>query len=493
MTTGANIAQSPSEFPGDAVLESALAQAPFAVILFAADPPYTVLWRNSAHGVMSDSDDREVEGLTMEEAFPPTAETGGAAALDAMADTFARLRDGGAAEEIGPYRFDLRDEAGTYVEHHWTMQLSAVAQGGRVVAVMQVAQDVTATVLADRMARTLGRAAESTAAFSSFRFDPETGRFPRSPGVDAMFGFAPGEVGDQAAPFFERVHPDDLAEVHAEVARIFAAPRGEIASFDYRVRLPEGGERFVRIRAEVATDPEDRREKLVGTFIDLTDVEEIRRSLEQESAFRETLVEEANHRIKNSLAIALSMIRLEARALGKMETVGLEEARDALAKVETRVRAISSVHSLMQMAGGRTVISLTSLLGEIVGHTRESAGIGAADLKLDPPASDIPLGSDLAVTLCLILNEVMTNALKYGVFTGGGTDIRLSAEAARGEVTIVVSNAIATDRRISASPSTGLGSRLVRQMATQIDARISAETRGDTYVTTIELPVSPTP
>lgn len=489
MTASTDIDVDRPRFPLDAMLEGALAQAPFAVVLFGAEPPYTVLWRNTAHGVMSHSADRDVEGLALEEAFPPTGETGGAAALDAMFAAFARLRDGGAAEEIGPYRFDLPDAAGTYVEHHWTMQLSAVEQDGRIVAVMQVAQDVTAAVLADRMAQTLSRAAESTAALSSFRFDPETGRFPRSPGVDAMFGFAPGEIGDEAAPFFDRVHPDDVASVHAEVARVFAAPRGEIACFDYRIGLPDGRERFIRIRAEVATDPEDRREKLVGTFIDLTDVEETRRALLRENAFRETLVEEANHRIKNSLAIALSMIRLESRALGKRAEVGLAEAREALAKIEIRVRAISSVHSLMRMANGQTVISLTALLGEIVGHTRESAGVGEDDLKLDPPASDIPLGSDRAVTLCLILNEVLTNALKFGVFTDGGTDIRLVATTAPEEVKIVVSNAIATERRITASPSTGLGTRLVHQMAAQIDALISAETQGGTYVTTITIPV----
>ena len=51
-----------------------------------------------------------------------------------------------------------------------------------------------------------------------------------------------------------------------------AAPRGEVASFDYRIERPDGTHRFVRIRGEVATDPRDRPPRLVGTFIDLTDI-----------------------------------------------------------------------------------------------------------------------------------------------------------------------------------------------------------------------------
>ncbi|MEM1148997.1 MAG: hypothetical protein AAGI03_00360 [Pseudomonadota bacterium] len=126
----------------------------------------------------------------------------------------------------------------------------------------------------------------------------------RSEDVDRMFGFELDEAGQYAAPFLGRVDPNYLDGVYAEVARVRAAPHGETLSLDYPVLWPGGTERFLRIRGEMAIDPADRREKLVGTFVDLTDIDQDRRSLAQSLEMREALVAEANHRIKNSLSIA---------------------------------------------------------------------------------------------------------------------------------------------------------------------------------------------
>jgi two-component sensor histidine kinase len=471
----------------------ALDQAPFAVLLFRPDERLTLLWRNHAHAVMSESVGRDIAGQGMFEAFPPTDEDGGAAAMDAIRQSVGRIRATGASDEIGPYRFDIAASGdsyagGGYEEHHWQMQLSPVHRNGRLVAILQIAQDVTKTVLSDRLAGSLRRAAQSTAALSFFSFDPDSGHFDRSAGVDEMFGFAPGEVGDGAGPFFDRVHPDDVAGVHAEVQRVFAAPPGEIASFDYRVQIPGGSERFVRIRGEVAIDPADRRPKLVGTFIDLTDIEENRRALKRENAFREVLVAEANHRIKNSLAIASAVIRMEARALSA-DDMSVEEARAALYNVETRVNAISSVHGLMQMGGRKTDVSLRALLERIVEYTRDSAGLGPDDLVFIGAEVDLSLNSDHAVTLGLILNEILTNALKYGVARVGPSDIRLSAHVGPDGMRITLINAIVEARGDTSIPSSNLGSRLVRQLAAQIGAEIRSGSDGVTYTTTVHVPV----
>ncbi|WP_281827051.1 sensor histidine kinase [Jannaschia rubra] len=472
----------------EAGLRAALDQAPIAVLLFRSDERLTLVWRNRAHAVISGSVGRDVAGQGMFQAFPPTEEDGGAAAMDAIRDAVDRIRATGMPEEIGPYRFDILRTDGTYAEHHWQMRLSPVQRQDRLVAILQIAQDVTATVLSDRLSESLRRAAQSTAALSYFSFDPETGRFDRSTAVDEMFGFAPGEIGDDAGPFFDRVHPDDVGGVHAEVERVFAAPKGEIASFDYRVRIPDGSERFIRIRGEIATDPADRRPKLVGTFIDLTDIEENRRALERENAIRETLVAEANHRIKNSLAIALAMIRIEARALGS-DDVSVGEARDALKNLEARVRAISSIHGLMQMGDRQTTVSLRSLMERIVEYTRDSASLGADDLVLQGVEDDLSLNSDEAVTLALILNELLTNALKYGIARAGPSDIRLSAGIGSDGVRITLSNAIVELRKDGAIPSSRLGSLLIRQLAPQIGAEIASRSDGATYTTTIHMPI----
>ena len=472
------------------LVTDAIAQAPFAALLFRADADLTLLWRNHAHAVMSDAVDRPIENQPMFKAFPPSADAAGAAAKDAIRQCVARILKSHQAEDIGPYRFDLRGDDGLFVEHHWQMQMSPVLRDGAVVAILQVAKDVTHEVLSARLSETLKRAARSTAAVSYFSFDPGSGAFVRGGEVDAMFGFAAGEAGETADAFFARIHPEDEESVRTEVERVFAAPKGEVASFDYRVMLPEGGENFIRVRAEVATDPEDRKDKLVGTFVDLTDLERNRRSLADALRLQEALVSEANHRIKNSLAIATSMLRLEQVALQKRERIDPAEAAEALASTAARIRAISDAHGLMQMNQQRTSVSLRALVERLVGYARTTAHISDAEMTLALPSRDIILGSDTAITMAMILNEIMTNALKYGVQQGEGTKIAVTATLTDETLTVVLENLKATRKRSVDIPSTKLGSALIAQLIQQIGATMDIRETAKSYRTELTVPLS---
>jgi two-component sensor histidine kinase len=459
-----------------------LAQAPFAVLLFGTDEDLTTLWRNSAHEAMTDTVGEDFTGRALFEAFPPSASAEGAEAMHQIKAAVAQLTETRETIETGPHRYDLRGPDGTFREHHWRMQMSPVIQDGKVTAVFQTAHDATRDVLDAELLKTLQRSAESSASISYFRFDPETDRFIRSLGVDEMFGFKPGEAGPFAAPFFDRVHSDDLPSVYAEVERVFASPRGEIAAFDYRVPHEDGTERFLRIRAEVAIDPEDRREKLVGTFTDLTDVEHDRQSLRREVAMREALVEEANHRIKNSLAIALSMLRMERRALGQYEN----EATAALGALEARINAISAAHGLMRLEHDRIDVSLHAFVREILGHVVASLGTFDGDMDLDVSGPDLSFESQKATSLGLILNELLTNALKYGLNREGHASVGIQLDSTSDEVVIEVRNKIEKDAPIDVISSSNFGMRLIHQLADDMDMTFTAEAEGDDFVAQVK-------
>lgn len=479
-----------SDFPETDMhlLLSGMEQAPFAALLFLPDAGLTLTWRNEAHALMTDTVGVDVIGQPMFEAFPPSEDLEGTAAMDAIRTSVIEMVTTGASTDIGPYRYDLRAPGGGFVEHHWRIRMSPVVSAGRVAAILQVAQDVTQEVLATKLSETLQRAAATTTAVSYFNYDPQTDHFIRTATVDEMFGFAAGEAGDLAAPFFDRIHPEDLPGVHAEVARVLCAPRGEVAAFDYRVPQADGTERFLRIRAEMAIDPADRREKLVGTFVDLTDVEMHRRQLQRELALREALVSEANHRIKNSLAIALAVLRMEKQVLLKENHDHSSSTVAALTALEGRIGAISSVHGLMQLDGNRTDVSLRSLIDELVRKVHASSGVPPEDVQLTLTGPDRLLDSDMAATLGMILNELMTNALKYGMSAEGRAEITVTAEITPEEARIEVTNRIETEAPIDAITSSRLGSMLVQQLASDYDATVEAGPRGEIYVTRLCLP-----
>ena len=478
----------PSE-PAVEILAHAIAQAPFAALLFRADEKLTLLWRNSAHETMSGSVGLEVAGQGMFEAFPPTQDEEGKAAMTAILDTVAEMRETKTSKEIGPYRYDLQTD-GRFVEYHWRISMSPVVSDGELVAVLQVAQDVTREVLDKRLSETLRRSATSTADVSHFSYDPGTDDFVRSGAVDTMFGFAPGEAGDLAAPFFERVHADDLPGVREEVARVLAAPPGEVAAFDYRVLHPDTSERFLRVRAEVAIDPSDRRAKLVGTFVDLTDVENDRRQLKRELALREALVEEANHRIKNSLSIALAMLRMGKQSILRADANNTEAAITEVEAMETRIGAITKAHGAMRLNGDRTDVVLGDLLEGLVRQMQVTADLSEEDIRLVLRGSEVRIDSDLATSLSLIMNELLTNAVKYGLNSAGSADIELVAETGSEGCSITITNRIETEDPIDAIPSTRLGSTLVRQLASDFGTEVETDASDGVYASRIRLPAS---
>lgn len=470
------------------LLLQSIAQAPFAVLLFLPDEKLTLVWRNGAHASMSASDDADVLGKGMFEAFPPSGDAEGDAGMQAILDSVAEIKRTCKHVEIGPYRYDLKNAAGEYVEYHWLIKMSPAVVDGKVSAILQTATDVTEQVLNTRLSDSLQKAASNTAAVSFFKYDPTTDYFERNIGVDQMFGFAEGEAGDLAKPFFDRVHPEDLPQVHAEVARIFAAPRGELAFFDYRVSLPDGEERFLRIRAVVTTDPADRKEKLVGSFVDLTDVELDRRELKRAVSFKEALVKEANHRIKNSLAIALSILRMEKRAIAEQLSTS-DSVVTALGNLESRIRSISTTHGLMQLDGNRLDVSLQNVVRQLVDQLRSTADLGDKQVQLSITGPDVHLISDKATSVSLIINEMMTNALKYGLDTDGDADILIDMTTDDEMVRIAMTNHIEKDRPIEAITSTKIGSMLTAQIAADLQAEVNAENHGTEYRATLTFPV----
>lgn len=477
----------------EGILALGFETVPFAALFYLPDDKLTILWRNSAHAVMSGSVGSDIAGMGMFEAFPPSSEDGGSDAVDFIRKATDEVLRSGKPQEVGPARFDLLNDEGHYVEHHWQMHFAPIRKDGEIIAILQTARDVTEATLTARLAQSHRRAATSTASVAYFSYDPETDLFLRHDAIDAMFGFAPNEAGPYAGPFFDRVHPEDIDAVHAEVARVLAAPHGEIASFDYRVPLPSGDERFVRIRGEIATDPIDRRPKLVGTFVDLTDIETARRDLEQAVTAREALVVEANHRIKNSLQIALSLLRLQSSKLMVAGGPAADKAREALRAVESRVRAVADVHAAIQIDDDAAQINLVTLFTRLVQSTRKSAELPDAAMLFTHPDTRIRLRSDTAIALSLMLNELLTNAIKYGA---PSPQAPVTVDLATSEVDgvrITVANA---DLNRTASTldidSSGTGERLVQQFASQIGATITRTKDGVQVVATILMPVEAT-
>jgi PAS domain S-box-containing protein len=115
--------------------------------------------------------------------------------------------------------------------------------------------------------RTLRHALEM-AGMGVWQRDLRTNQCLRSPGIDAMFGFAPGQVGEDAGPFLLRLHPDDSAAMQGDIG--YALATGAPISREFRILLPGGRIRWILARGEVVKDADGAPERIISVMMDVT-------------------------------------------------------------------------------------------------------------------------------------------------------------------------------------------------------------------------------
>ncbi len=188
----------------------------------------------------------------------------------------------------------------------------------------------------------------------------------------------------------------------------------------------------------------------------------LRRALEQQKV----LVNEINHRVKNSLQLVASMFSLQAATTKNAElTQSLHEAM-------SRVTAVARIHERLYRTADIGTVDLASYLADIC---QDLAGLSPQCEVNYQPDCPIPIATDRAVRVALLVTELVTNAAKHAYPEGryGQVKVKL-ARADEDTVRLSVCDegaGLATDFDIERSGSLGL--KIVRALLTQTGAKLS--------------------
>jgi len=210
---------------------------------------------------------------------------------------------------------------------------------------------------------------------------------------------------------------------------------------------------------------------------------ELRRSL----AEREMLLREVNHRVKNSLQLVLSMLSLQG---GEFREAG---ARELFAKAIARVTAIASIHERLYQDTDPLSIDMQTYLSGLCAELAR-AGIGderPADLRTDIEPLRLP--TENGVSLALIVNELVMNALKHGRPADRPALINVSLRRlAPGQARLTIADngpgMSAGQLGASGKPPSGLGSRLITMLVRQLNGQLHIE-HADGYAAHITFPL----
>lgn len=181
----------------------------------------------------------------------------------------------------------------------------------------------------------------------------------------------------------------------------------------------------------------------------------------------ELALAEVNHRVANSLALVAALVRLQ------MAAVADPAAKDALAETQGRISAIAGIHRRLYTTDDVRVVEIDAYLGNLVSEIQasllQSSGIA---VRLDAAPLRIP--TDKAVSLGVVVNELVTNALKYAYGDDEVGEIRVRlTEGAPGMVELVVADDGIGWRGEGPARGTGVGSRVIAATAAGLGATLS--------------------
>lgn len=220
-----------------------------------------------------------------------------------------------------------------------------------------------------------------------------------------MAGRVP-QQGDKWCVTWRLFHPDGSPLPHDECPMAIALKEGRSVRGAEAIAERPDGSRVPFI--PYPTPLHDADGRLIGAINMLVDITERKRAENRQR----TLIDELNHRVKNTLATVQSLAAQTARHA--------EGAQDLYEKLEARLLALSRAHDLLTRRHWENA-PLDSLVSEILSPITQG---GAERIQIEGPS--IYVSTREALNLTMVLNELATNAVKYGALSVAGGSVGVS-------------------------------------------------------------------
>lgn len=298
------------------------------------------------------------------------------------------------------------------------------------------------------------RLAVQSARLGLFEIDWKSRRRHWSPELRAMMAVPENLDISNDHDLLRRIIPAEDFDAFRERQRKWFDPAtGADYEDEHEIIRFDGSRCHVQLRGRTLfeeTDLGPRPTRTVGLMMDITD----RKRAESQ---RELLLGELNHRLKNIFATVSSLVTLSARSARSVD--------DYAAAVRDRVFAFSAAHSLVRDTGPGSTASLLTIAKTIAARGFED--------KVHVGGEDLELGAESAVAFGMILNELFTNAIKYGALSSQEGQVVL--EWKRTEDTLVLTWMERGAPSAKPNDRVGFGTRMIEQNVASIGGVIDRQ------------------
>jgi len=313
-----------------------------------------------------------------------------------------------------------------------------------------------------------------------YSIGPDFNLLTISPSVERYLGYRPEELIGRHVGEMNLLSPGYLEVAFEDISRALA---GELRPSQMYEFIAKDGTRRI---GELTGAPLYRDGQVIAVITVARDITERVRTDEQLKASlaeKEILLKEIHHRVKNNLQIVSSLLYLQS---GQVHD---EQVLDVLKESQNRVRSMAFVHERLYQSEDLARVNFVEYIRSLGHYLFQSYGMDGSMIHFIVEGEEALLDIDMAMPCGLLLNELLSNALKHAFPAGRRGEIRVSfyahvLDGKRFWKLIVADDGVGLPPKFDLITSESLGLRLANTLVGQINGEIRIDRR---YGTAFEI------
>lgn len=292
----------------------------------------------------------------------------------------------------------------------------------------------------------------------------------------AIYGYSEQELIGQP---FTILLPENIRKYAATLHIEFLTEQTEESSGEWKALDKLGNQKDVYVTAGRLVTEEGQRFKIT-TVADITqrkhDVQKLTQALDE----KDTYAREIHHRVKNNMNIMSGLLYLQAEKVKDRPQV-----HNLFQESISRIKTLSIIHEQLYHHDNYTSIDLKEYFKSLVNNVKSMFRGKTQDVRITQKVSTALLDVDKAIACGLIVNEVLSNCLKYAFANTVSTDpcININAYSHKESMHIAITdNGIGLPAEFDIEKSTTLGFQLISNLSQQLNGKLQINSRNGTQV-----------
>jgi len=286
-----------------------------------------------------------------------------------------------------------------------------------------------------------------------------------SPSVKNQAGYSPEDVvGHPVTDFY--LDPDER-ETFNQTLKM----KGFVNDYELQLLAKDGRVIEVSASSKLVFGKNGKPVGIEGLLRDITDRKQADREIKASLKEKEVLLLEIHHRVKNNMQIISSLLNLQASKVKDTKVVGMfQESRD-------RIRAMALIHEKLYQSKDLAQVNLAQYIESLYLHLYHMYRVDSSAIRLNKHIEDVFLDINIAIPIGLVINELVSNALKHAFPNGsqGEICIELSRKMEGKYYLIVKDNGVGLPPGVDIEDPDTLGMQLVYDLVAQIGGKIDID------------------